>query len=147
MSIIILRFYVSFLAKEASKNDFMSQFRLQKIKIQVCCIMNRGKNAACRIESQRIPRGSNIVRAQTMGCDAIIRVQESGGWFDEKKQCAAFFCACYPPPRTSVSHGLSAPVYAKSSLPAFDTKLAGMLAHPAGFEPTVFRVGVEHFIR
>ena len=23
----------------------------------------------------------------------------------------------------------------------------GKLAHPAGFEPTVFRVGVEHFIR
>lgn len=65
-----------------------------------------------------------------MGCDAIIRVQGSGGWFDEKKQCAAFFCACYPPPRTSVSHGLSAPVYAKNSLPAFDTKLVGMVSNP-----------------
>ena len=50
-------------------------------------------------------------------------------------------------PEKPLATGAFRPEEVKKSLPALYQKLVGMVAHPAGFEPTVFRVGVEHFIR
>ena len=50
-------------------------------------------------------------------------------------------------PKKPLATGAFRPEEVKKSLPALYQKLVGMVAHPAGFEPTVFRVGVEHFIR